>query len=327
MGTILFDTPRIADKAKNDLTGTRYKQKGPTCWYYAAKMLTRLHHIQDSGSIDMRALHWVRKILTDLNIDAPLIGEDQTENLDRIRNRLITERNWWRSLLDQHDTALSRYQAIPGSQFTKHDWMVSVTRVKMTLKVDSVATARRKYGEIERALEQMRTATDMGRFSLLQKFASGLFQKFEVETNKVDTPDKIEAMLRKVGPFYASGYLFSLHENRRDVDTSGMSDVWRKDSLAEVLKLENDAHAIVVTGVNTASGNVYYKDPNRTDQIRVIPYSRFISSWPSGTSVCTAIALKCPQRHDSLNSQGGCAHTAQAIQLDTEQVIIGGLFD
>lgn len=327
MGTILFDTPRIADKPKNDSTGTRYQQKGPTCWYYAAKMLTKLHRVRDGGSIDLRALHWVRKILTELDLDAGLIGEDQTESLTRIRGRLQAERDWRQEAIDEYDRLVAFSREIPGADYPKHRVRLQTTRIKMKFGVQSVDAARTKLEEVKRALAQMKTATDMNRYSLLQKFAAGLFEKHEVATAALSTPESVEKLLRNWGPFYASGHLFSRRQNRRDIDTSLMSPAMRSDALAEVLRLENDPHAVVVTGINTASGTIYYKDPNRTDQIRVTPYSRFIANWPAGSTNCTVIVLKCPERADALKGQGGCPHTSQVIQLDTEQVILGSLWD
>ena len=65
-----YNVPKIAEYKKGlPDEGIQYAQKGPTCWYYAAKMMLKFHGMTEPAHEkydEFKTVHELRKALTKL---------------------------------------------------------------------------------------------------------------------------------------------------------------------------------------------------------------------------------------------------------------------
>ncbi|MEO8379552.1 MAG: papain-like cysteine protease family protein [Acidobacteriota bacterium] len=320
MGTIAFQLPRIADRPS--LGNARYAQLGPTCWYYAAKVLAKLHGFSDR----LKQLHWVRRAISEISDLERYLGEDATEDIAQVIQRVGFEIARYKQWIDYYEGIRDN----PVSRLSRfHDNKVreaATLAFRFRLGQPDYATARRKYAAMVLAKAKLEQVNSVARYDLLNGFVPGVFVRSEVDAGTLPAAN-VEKILRKWGPFYASGNLWASSRDTVPLDHLA-SGVFGNDSRAAVTvdHFEEGAHAIVVTGINVQTNVLYYKDPNNTAQVREISYPVFHTGWTRGGQ-CVLITVTCPTHHVSQEAKGGCLHTAQTIGLDSEEVVIGSLFD
>lgn len=292
---ILFDVPRTAN-------GNNFIQKGPTCWYYAAKMLVSMHNLRATAEFDRqwKSLHEVRKVISELSSDSYLGGEP-SEDLSWLRGRLGAAHEQHRRLVD----AIEETNNWPHGWYRTHERKKRITILNMKLGIDLEKAIRERIA-LHTARENMNLAQGMNRHGLLEGFMPGVFVQGSMPVADC-TIEVVENKLRTTGPFYASGDVWSKRDDRRE--RTGHSAMILNDSRVEVSKLAVDsAHAVVVAGV--VGKQIYYKDPNNSSEIRIIDFEAFKTGWGrSGT--CYFIDVACPNHvHGQI---GGCAHTAPLV--------------
>ncbi|MCR8721970.1 hypothetical protein NVV30_25180, partial [Pseudomonas syringae] len=190
--------------------------------------------------------------------------------------------------------------------FREHELAKHKYILKRDLNID-FDKAVREQKALEQARTHMNAATSMDRYDLLNVFMPGVFTQGSMPIADC-TPTNIENKLRKTGPFYASGDVWSSRENRRVRQIGAVPG----DRRVEVSMMAVDsAHAVVVVGVS--GGNVQYKDPNNSAEIRLASFELFRSGW-GRSGHCHYIDVACPHAADG--QVGGCVHTQAVVTLD-----------
>lgn len=292
---ILFDVPRTA--ASNG-----FKQKGPTCWYYGAKMLVTMHNLRGDAAFDLqwKALHETRKVMTELATEQVEGGPEYSEQLVSIRQRLKSEHD--RHLEQLHLVATAKERPEKG-WYQEHEYRKSITVLGRALGGKTVEKATRHVPVILAAHARMMAATSMTRADLFNLFLPGVFVHSRIALADC-TAVNIEARLLATGPFYAEGDVFSRRVNRNPLP--GFNPAPDADTRAEVHALDADSpHVVVVLGI--VGDNLYYKDPNDSAQVRIAPFDMFRTGWARGGD-CGVITVTCPHHDDA--QRGGCVHVS-----------------
>ena len=319
MGEIAFSLPRISTSAKYG--SGQFSQKGPTCWYYAAKILSKLHN--NTGRAGLRELHWVRKAIGEVSDLASYLGEEASEDPDQVLQRITFlethYKQWIKHYEDVRDNEMLRLSRFYDNKLRE----TATLAFRFRLGVPDYDTAKRKLAEITAAKTKLAQAADLTRFTLLNAFAPGLFTRRSVAADTL-TSTAVEKVLRKWGPFYASGQVWTSSRNVALLAELG-GNTFGADTIGAVDHFEEGSHAVLVCGIDSVSETLYYKDPNNTAQVRSIAYSVFHRGW-SVDGNCTVITITCPNRADQYDGEGGCQHTSQAIVLNSRSDMFGALF-
>jgi hypothetical protein len=101
-------------------------------------------------------------------------------------------------------------------------------------------------------------------------------------------PETAEQILREWGPF-----------------------LWRRSRFAGV-------NAMLVVGVHTGTGSIWFRDAHGHSGIRVQPYGEWIARWRNHGPAWTAHVVMCRLHGERWQGLGGCPHAAQAIRLQEE---------
>jgi hypothetical protein len=273
---IAYDIPRIGEKS-----GT-FGQQGPTCWYYAAKMLMKFHemHKNPKTELQMKPFHELRKILSEMVVhqereDPRAVQKNLEESLDRLDAKIKKE-----------EANITLLMGKDAEKFKSHI---------EKLRAEKAANEKR-LPNIKRAIETLdkKIQDEMKRAELIRTFVSDAnidFRDLQIDWSQ---PADIEKQLERWGPFYASGGLSSVQANRTETGTMTKDG---GDSVVAVKDITVDsAHAVVVAGIK--GGELYYKDPTGSNELRFISLAKF------STGASKAITVNCFYGRET----GGCIH-------------------
>ena len=309
MATI-YDVPPIGLK-------NGFKQKGPTCWYYASKMLLKFHGKLDKKDSEFYAafkrLHELRTALTAMSDQtrkergekAKVLGT-MTDSLDPAKQKI-----------DEIDKKLG---ACPESG-PYRDGLLKVKQMWESKRPDADRSKR-----IAEAIKLVEDLTDdwSNRLNLLSAFVPTAGFVTKNEDKVFENPTKLGEFLGIAGPFYAGGELSMTVEFDDPNPTPAMEEFAQAmkvdvplektanrgktlqeqgttDSGTKVYKVSNvtpsSGHAVVVVGVD--GDTVFYKDPNYSDKVMMLPFDKFKAA------VKSVIALAC----------SGCTHKTKTTVI------------
>lgn len=283
---ILYRIPSIGKESN------KYAQKGPTCWYYAAKMLLKFHQKLEKREDNQvyeqfKQLHEFRKILTDLGEHFEGLAKTKMSQAYH-GTRTWTKEEVTAELEMRRLTLLTCGLDEPVMRSMLEDLKAEFEE-KLSRTPDPVRVERlRKAVEI---LDQ-KIGERLDRLELLSNFVPGA-GFISVEATFSNGED-IEAILRKYGPVYAGGGLTLT--KRVKMTEAFLSSVKEGNSVA-ISDLEyvyepksDSAHALVISGIKGDS--VFCVDPNASDKQVEIDIAAFKSN------VKSIIAIQCE----------GCGH-------------------
>jgi hypothetical protein len=299
---IIYDLPRIGKEEEG------FKQKGPTCWYYASKMLLKFHDkLSDKSSqtyMEFKKLHQLRRGMTALSSEERALRSDKKEvkaTLEGLKKLLPTP--------------------VSGNGF----YAEHVKKISAYLDADNL-----KLDEAIKVLDQIEGDWSE-RLSLLDGFVPTAGFKRLDSTSVFASATSLEDALRQNGPMYLSGSLSISAKAKSNPDPTteqmefaetmfgkGVLPPMEKlsidkdktykvgkvqssgDELLEVKELKADsAHAVAVCGVEGES--VFYKDPNGSHKLLSLPFDKI------KPNVKSVIALTC----------SSCTHKVKTLMLTT----------
>lgn len=306
MPSIIYKVPFIG--ASND--DRRYAQKGPTCWYYAGKMLMKYHDVihkkYDAIYQSYKALSQVRKLMTSLGMEerkTAMIGRDyRVDKLVELLNKqsVMTAKHL-ASLVNadaKHSKALQQAVAGKDSQAAGN-----ASRDLGTL-LGKMADMKKKQAALQEAIRILGKAAGrhISHNALLDFFlGSTLFVPVPPlggTWNKTVT--ELYHVLNHFGPVWAAGDLTATAYT----DTKGESDYQ-----VTAIGGQQYGHAVVVVGVNTELKTVYYQDPNASDRVCSINADLFLSKLALVTFAqqpTLYATVRCPST--APNGGDHCAH-------------------
>jgi hypothetical protein len=269
---ILYRIPSIG-KAE-----TGYAQKGPTCWYYAAKMLLKFHQKLEKSPEnriyeEFKQLHELRKVLTELG------GNYESHDLAKLKmaRRYDNMRAWSKeeveAIIEKKKTVLL------GCGLDQETIKKAVDEVGLRAAVDRqpdpVIVERLRKGV--QILDE-KIGEGLSRLELLSNFVSGA--GFVSINETFSNAEDIEAVLRKFGPVYAAGGL-TLTKKRVKMTPAFLLAMETNSVSADELEYIHDldpksSHAVVVCGVRGDSVSVI--DPNASNKCAEVDLKAFIAN-------------------------------------------------
>jgi hypothetical protein len=257
---ILFDVPRIGKT-------NQWGQKGPTCWYYAAKMLLKFHEKIDKPEnaeenkvyTEFKFLHELRKELCNQD-DSAVRG-----SADKMTQNMKAEKTY---LTRKVDEVANKMFAVEGGGGKYGVYYQHLNNIKEYLEKQLGDRVPRLEKAIA-ILEQMENR-DLDRLALLTSYVpdAGFRQVPGSYKDIFASPESLEEVLRARGPLYSGGELTKLTSTNSTV----AADSGDLIVLVGELKAKS-AHAVVTLGVDGET--VFYKDPNYTDKIFSVPFKTY----------------------------------------------------
>jgi hypothetical protein len=295
---IIYDLPRIGNE------GDGFKQKGPTCWYYASKMLLKFHDkLSDKSSqtyIQFKKLHELRKALTSLGSE----DHNARSNKDKVKAALEDMKNKLPKLIPDPGLFADHIKKV-------YDYLASENaRVDEAIKmVDAIQDDWSK------------------RISLLAGFvpAAG-FRRYEA-SHVFASRQTLEDALRQNGPMYLGGSLSISAKVKKNPEPTAEQKEFAKvmfgdekmvpiervsvdrdktfkagkvqssgDELLEVIELKADSsHAVALCGIDEET--VFYKDPNGSHKLLSLPFDTMKAN---ATGVITLECQNCTHKNKTL---------------------------
>jgi hypothetical protein len=256
---IFFDVPHIGTHQNG------WAQRGPTCWYYATKMVLKFHEKLDplAGDLykNMKALSLLRKLVTQHGTGTELHLRHIPEAVARYREE---------------------YELKNREQATREVVLRSVrTKLSDPSTTRDVELMQRKAIALENAGKLA-----AGRLDILKRFdalamslppAKGdwtmeyaraffpreLFEEIPYQQGKLTDRTVIHDLLRRWGPLIVCGDLLSAVPSHGEI-------------YHEVTAFQDGKHAILLTGIDTHSGMVEYRDPNFSNRICWCKFEKLI---------------------------------------------------
>lgn len=300
---ILFDVPRFGTEA------TSWKQKGPTCWYYASKMMLLFHDMYKGATAtesntlyeEWKTLHEIRAVLSamaDGRGDSDQVKKALKDKCDALELYLKNQ-----PPNNQDQQVLAFFNAIqqknPGAE-------------KAQLSIDRLKQAIERAGQI---------AGDITvRIELLASFvpSAGFKERSSAEVFKDEAT--LDGELRAWGPFYAGGKFIVATEGPADKPVSKRtpvidpetnqpkkigSNIGRGgaigDTVLSVQEFRESSHAILIVGIQNSE--VFYKDPNGSNVVLKYPFADFKTRLHENI-----IYLWCADGRDVVDNDGMCSH-------------------
>jgi hypothetical protein len=300
------------------------RQKGPTCWFYAAKMVRKFHDAYDKmdGSSNIRLLSLVRKIITfmdeDLRTqasidDAPNYADTSltsfrslsvlakmpfTEMADPFGKMLYIGILRFAATLNKRPTASTQLPPPITIDLTddSHDPMASGTAGSGPIGPPTPSD----YESVLKLMLAWGRESDFSRQAILSMWSFEQIPKLDLYS-ALQSAENFEALLKKYGPLWAGGF-FETKElmpltpgEKRPIMGVGAARDWVMQwKLIE--KLEN-THAIAIAGVGTGAEKlILYRDPNFSQQMCTLPFDQFkLSMSPLKDNAISLMYYKCPR--------------------------------
>jgi len=324
--SIFFNVPPIGNS-----TGA---QKGPTCWFYAAKMIRKFHDAYDKNDhpIEIRKLSVVRKIITfidedlkkypgEYGFDAPrdfrVTGElaklPATGSSDPLGLLLYRGMVRFASRKPTATTPPANPLASPRTiDLTQDDADPLAAGVGGEIPQGPPTSA--EYESAFKLLLSWGRQDAFGRQAILGAWSFKAIPKLAV-LDILASSRALESALVKHGPLWAGGLfgmegLVQLARGDRVpvVHNQDGTRAWaRQTRLREAL---GSTHSIAVLGVGTKQepGTVLYRDPNMSNHVLSLPFDLFASRMKSDIKddAISLMYYECPRCSSGIG--GSCVN-------------------